>query len=264
MLIDTHCHLNFPDFQQDQNQVIKRASARQVEKIVLASASVGESLKNIRLALKYPNLWTMAGIHPHNTDPGTKAKLAGQRQKIESLIKISKENKIVAVGEIGLDYFSTPSQEENQTKEEQIWLFEQQLKLAEKYQLPAVIHTRKAAEETLKIIKEFPKIKKVIHCFSYPYQIAKKFLDLDCLISFTGIITFPNADDLREIARRIPLEKIMLETDAPFLAPQEHRGERNEPAYVKIIAQCLAQTKKIDIGVITSVTTDTAESFFVI
>jgi len=259
-LIDTHCHLNFPDFKDDREEVINRALQAGVSKIILASASVIESEKNVQLASKHSGIWTAVGIHPHMVDVRNRNVLLK-----EELIKLEKqleEKAVVAIGEIGLDYSSIPLGEDTRIKQEQKALFESQLQLAQDSKLPAVIHSRDSEEDTLSIIKNFPNVPKVAHCFTYPYNIAKRFLEQGCLVSFTGIIAFPNSAALQEVVKKVPLQSIVLETDAPFLAPPPHRGQRNEPAYVRIIAEKIAALKSISFNEVCQKTSETSERFF--
>lgn len=262
MLIDTHCHLNFPDFDNDREEVIQRAKDTQVEKIILASACLEESVKNINLAKSNPDLWAMVGLHPHNTNPKKENNEEVQLKEIDLLLQRAQQNRIVAVGEIGLDFSPTSDNEVLREKSTQISIFKKQLALADKYKLPVVIHSRNTFEEILTIIKNFPTIKKVVHCFTYSEKEAEKLIDEGCYISITGIVTFPKAVQLQKAVAKIPLDRLMLETDAPFLAPEPYRGKRNEPAYVKIIAKYIAELKNIPMEQLESAVYKNSSSFF--
>jgi TatD DNase family protein len=250
-LIDTHAHLTFPQYQEETIEtLIARAKASSVTKIINVGADFESSKGSVELAQKYPEIYATIGLHPHEEKKMDNDSLSDFKKLLES-------DKVVAVGEIGLDYFKY---EGNRTDQQA--LFEQQLQIAQENDLPVIIHNRDAQEDTLSILNNFSPLKGVVHCFAGDQNFAKQVLDMDFLISFTGIITFPNAKELREVAAYVPLEKIMLETDCPFLAPQTHRGQTNEPAYVKDIAEKLAEIKELPFEEIAKATTKNAENFF--
>jgi TatD DNase family protein len=250
MLADTHCHLDFPEFDPDRDEVIQRAKKEGIAYLVNIGSSLAGSEKSLALAKEYDFIYASVGIHPHEADK------CDEKTK-ERLKLLAGEDKVVAVGETGLDYYKNYSQAENQRK-----LFVSLLQLAKDFSLPLVIHTRQASKDTLKILKEAMPVKAVVHCFSGDEDFLKSCLDLGFLISFTCNITYKKADNLRRLVKITPLDRLLLETDAPFLPPEGFRGRRNEPAYVKCLAQEIAQIKESSIEEVAKITTDNAKKFF--
>jgi len=253
MYIDTHAHLTFPEFKDDLDQVITRAKEAGLEAIVniaLGNEALEESLK---IASSYPNyVYTAFGLHPHEAKDCTD-------EIFETTKKLAKEKKIVAIGEMGLDYFYKHSPIEIQQE-----VFRKFLRLAQELNLPTIIHIREASNDAIKILKEENKgnLKGVLHCFGGDMELGQVALDMGLLVSFTGTITFPKANQVREAAKQISLEKIMIETDCPFLAPQTFRGKRNEPAFVVEVAKKLAEVKGVSLEETTKQTTSNAKTFF--
>jgi TatD DNase family protein len=253
--VDSHAHLNSEDFQDDRDQVIVRAFQEDIQSI-LCPAELTEP-ENLQIAqdLKsnYPNIIVAAGIHPHNAQKF-------HPELAKTLKQLSVDKKMYAVGEIGLDFhynFSSP--------EEQIEVFRNQLNIAQDLDLPVVIHSRKAADEIAASIREEGFTKGgVLHCFTENWEFAKVMLDHNFLISFSGILTYPNAQSLRDVAKKLPLAKILIETDSPYLVPVPYRGriKRNEPLYVKEVAKTLADIKKLDLGEIARITSQNFASLF--
>lgn len=255
-LVDTHCHLDFADFDSDREDVIKRASDAGVEFIVNIGSSLEGTRKSIKLADKYDSIYASIGIHPHDAKELTDDALA-------ELKKLAKHKKVVAVGEVGLDYFRdlSPRQIQKET-------FRKFIRLAKETNHPLIIHCREAKEDLssvasakedlLKILKEemTPPIGGVVHCFPSDEEFLKSVLDLGLYVSFTCNITFKNASKLRQLVTEfMPLDKLLLETDAPFLAPEGFRGKRNEPSYITYLVTELARLKGVsqeDIARITS------------
>lgn len=250
MLVDTHCHLDFPEFNHDRDEVIRRAQEQGVGLIINIGSSLQGSAQSVELAAKYDSLYAAVGIHPHEADSFS----AKDRDKLKEL---AKKDKVVAVGEIGLDYYKNYSQAANQRQ-----LFASLLGLAKELNLPAVIHSREAAEDTLKMLKENMPSKVVVHCFSGNSDFLRQCLELGFFISFTCNITYKKAQGLRDLIRGLPLDRLMLETDAPFLAPEGLRGRRNEPAYVKNLAEEVARIRAASIEEVASATTRNAKEFF--
>ncbi|MDD5097953.1 MAG: TatD family hydrolase [Candidatus Omnitrophica bacterium] len=250
MLVDTHCHLDFPEYDQDRDEVIQRAKERGIEYIVNIGSSLKGSEGSLELSRKYASIYATVGIHPHEADSITPETLA----KIKNL---AKNQKVVAIGEIGLDYFKQFSKKENQLP-----LFLSQLTLAKELGLPLVIHTRDAQADTLKALKDMMPVKAVVHCFSGDSLFLKECLDLGFLISFTCNITYKKAQDLRDIVKLTPIESLLLETDAPYLSPEGFRGKRNEPAHVRLLAEAVAGLKGLKIEEVERVTTENARRFF--
>ncbi len=249
-LIDTHCHLDFPEFSRDRDEVIKRAKSEGIDYIINIGSSLTGSRESLALSLAYDYIYASVGIHPYEAD-----KFSG---KEEAAIKgLAKSGKVVAIGETGLDYFKNYSQAENQKA---LFLF--LLKLAKDFTLPLVVHTRNAQDDTLRILKKAMPVKAVLHCFSGDENFLKECLDLGFFISFTCNITYKKAQDLKRIVKITPIDRLLLETDAPFLPPDKFRGRRNEPAYVKLLAQEVAGIKETTFEEVARLTTDNARKFF--
>jgi len=250
MLIDTHCHLDFPQFDADRAAVLQRCSENGISYIVNVGSSLAGSQAAVALAQKYSQIYAVVGIHPHEADTSGEAEV----KRIEEL---AKNPKVVAIGEAGLDYYKNFSQPDKQRE-----LFPLQVKLAAKLKLPLVIHCRQAEEDCLKILKADMPLQAVIHCFSGDVKFLEQCLDLGFFVSFTCNITYKKADGLREVVKAAPLERIFLETDAPYLSPEGFRGKRNEPLYVKQLAQYIAAIKGITFEEVCRVTTGNAVNFF--
>ena len=250
LLIDTHCHLDFPEFDQDRDEVIQRAKDQGVGYIINIGASLEGSRKSVELAQKYASIYATVGIHPHEAD--------GFNKQAEAEIRaLAKRDKVVAIGEIGLDYFKQFSKKENQLP-----LFLNLVKLAKELDLPLVIHTREAQGDTLRILKEALPVKAVVHCFSGDKEFLKECLGLGFLVSFTCNVTYKKADSLREVIKFTPLESLLLETDAPYLSPEGFRGKRNEPAQVRLLAELVAGLKGLKLEELAKATTENARRFF--
>lgn len=250
MLIDTHCHLDFPEFDKDREEVIRRAKNQGIDYIINIGSTLEGSKKSLELAAKYDFIYATAGIHPHDADRFD--------EKIRAhLEQLAKSDKVVAIGEIGLDYYKNYSLPAKQKA-----LFVSLIKLANDLGKPLVIHSRQAQEETLEILKQAPPKSAVVHCFSGDEDFLKACLDSGFFISFTCNITYKKAEDLRKLVKLTPPERLLLETDAPFLAPQVFRGQRNEPLYVKYLAQEIAKIKEISIDELAKITTHNAKDFF--
>jgi TatD DNase family protein len=250
MLVDSHCHLDFPDFAAELDAVVARARAAGIGRMVTISTRVKKHAQVLAVAEKYPDIFCSVGTHPHNTqeEPDIDAK---------TLIALAKHPKIVAIGEAGLDYHYDKSPREAQAAS-----FRQHIAAARETGLPLVIHARECDADMAAILAEemgqgaFPA---VLHCFTGDRDLALRAIDLGLSISFTGILTFKNSQALRDIARELPAERIMVETDAPYLAPLPFRGKRNEPAYVVETAKVLAETRGVSADEIARQTT---ENFF--
>jgi len=250
MLIDTHCHLDFPEFDRDRDEVIKRARECGIGCIINIGSSLQSSVKSLELSRQYDFIYAGVGIHPHEADRF--------ESKIHFAIKdLAKEDKAVAIGEIGLDYYKNYSQAENQRI-----CFGSLLRLAKDLGLPVVIHTRQAQADTLMILKSALPVRAVVHCFSGDESFLKECLDLGFFISFTCNISYNKAAPLRKLVKIVPLDRLLLETDAPFLPPKEFRGLRNEPAYLGYLAKEVAAIKEIEIDEVSRVTTANAKNFF--
>jgi TatD DNase family protein len=257
MFIDTHCHLDFPEFDQDRDEVIKRAKSQGIEYIINIGSSIEGSKKSLELAKKYDCIYATVGIHPHASDRFAKLEEATLRE-------LAKKDKVVAIGEIGLDYYLPAGRQgKNYSKgQNQRLMFISLLQLAKDLDLPLVIHSRQAQDDTLSTLKEAMPVKGVVHCFSGDEVFLRDCLALSFFISFTCNITYRKADNLRNLVKITPLERLLLETDAPFLPPEGLRGRRNEPFYVKNLAREIAKIKEISIEEIAEVTTKNAKQFF--
>ncbi len=235
MLIDSHAHLDMDDFAADRDPVIKRAVQGGVARIVTIGIDLASSKKAIEIAKKYDFIYATVGYHPHNADEA-------DPRDLEKLRALASEPKVVAWGEIGLDFFRRHSPPEKQVK-----AFERQLDIASEQGLPVIIHDRDAHTDLLRILKSRKRqYRGVIHCFSGNYDLAMALIELGFCISFPGTVTYKNAVDTQAVATRIPLERLLVETDCPYLTPLPFRGKRNEPLYVKHTAEKIAQLRQLD------------------
>ncbi len=233
MLIDSHAHLEMREFDSDREEVIKRAGEAGVDFIITVGINLEFSLKAVNLAQKHENIYAAIGIHPHdvaNADNST----------YDALKELAHRKKVVAYGEIGLDFFRNLSPQEKQLE-----AFGRQLELAQELNLPVIIHDREAHKQSIEIVKSSRVRRGVFHCFSGDYEMAKKCTDLGFYISIPGVVTFDKSKTLQEVAQRLPLSNLLLETDCPYLAPVPHRGKRNEPSYVIHTAKKVAEIKKV-------------------
>jgi len=260
MLIDTHAHLNFKDYKDDLDEVVERAVKNGVTKIICVSSNVSESEKAIKIAKKHSGIvYAALGIHPHQTDPKIKLSL---EQQIQELSKLARHKEVVAIGEAGFDFSPAPPGEKDRSKKEQVFLFEKQIELTLKTKLPINVHSRKASSETFEMLNKYVKegLKGVWHCYSSSKKRVEKIIQLGFYFGVDGNLTYDPG--LQNVFKQIPLEKILLETDCPFLAPEPHRGSRSEPAHVKIIAECLAKLKGVSLEKVAKVTTQNAKNLF--
>lgn len=251
MLVDSHAHLQWKSFEKDREAVVRRALGVGVEKIITIGSSLKESRIGVQLARKYPNVYATVGIHPHNAK-------SFDRNIINELKRMADDPKVVAIGEIGLDYYRYLSPKQAQEE-----AFKAQLLLAEELQLPVVIHDREAHDEILKTLSEFEnRLKGVMHCFSGSKKMATQCIAYGFYISLAGTVTFPNAARLQQIAVWLELDKMLVETDCPWLAPQMIRGKRNEPAFLTYTAEKIASLKNISLEKVAEATTKNAHGIF--
>jgi TatD DNase family protein len=250
MLIDSHAHLEMREFDSDREEVIKRAGEAGVDFIVTVGTNLALSRKAVALAEKYKNIYATIGIHPHDAAKTDKT-------TCESLKELAHKQKIVAYGEIGLDFFRNIS-----SQEKQIDIFRLQLELAQELNLPVIIHDREAHELTLKLVKESGVRRGVFHCFSGDYTMAKQCIDLGFYISIPGVVTFDKAKTIQDVALRVPLSSLLLETDAPYLTPVPHRGKRNEPSFILHTAKKVAEIKKVPWEEVARMTADNTMKLF--
>jgi TatD DNase family protein len=281
-LVETHAHLDYPDFATDFDDVLRRANEAGVTRIITIGTSIESSRRAVELAEKYPSIYAVIGVHPTN------AEQAGE-DVITPLRELAKSPRVVGIGETGLDYHHLPSVEAAKQKNVQVFsalqsgteeqmeasiedgaykskqadLFEQQLDLAVELRLNVVIHQRDAWDDTLQILRDYGRqISGVFHCFGGTLEQADEVLGLGHLISFTGIVTFKNGASVRQVATKVPLDAFMVETDCPYLAPVPFRGQRCEPAYTRLVAESIASARSISLEEIARATTATAEEFF--
>jgi TatD DNase family protein len=282
MLIETHAHLDYPDFANDLDGVLRRANDAGVTRIITIGTSLESSRRAIDMAEKHSAVFAAIGVHPTSVEEA-------EDDVITPLRELAKNPRVVAIGETGLDYHQLPSEKVAKEKQVQVMtalrtetdeeieaqirdgaykskqasLFQQQLDLAVELGLNAVIHQRDAWEDTLKIMQPYTgKLRGVFHCFGGSLDQANEVLNLDHLVSFTGIVTFKNGAAVREVAAQVPLWKFMVETDCPYLAPVPFRGKRCEPAHTRIVAEAIAAARAVPLEEIAEATTETAEKFF--
>lgn len=264
MLIDTHAHLNFKDY-IDLDNVIKRSLDAGVGKIICVSSNVAESERAVGVAKKYPNIvYAAVGIHPQCTDPENKDSIEVQLEKLEKLV-LENKDVVVAIGECGLDFTEVNEDERKRSMEKQEKLFRGQIELALKYNLPILLHCNKAQDELNEILKSYKlqakKLRGVFHFYSGDKKRLKKFLEFEnFMFGIDGPVTYD--EGLQQVVKEIPLDRLVLETDCPFLAPLPHRGERNEPAYIPLIAQKVAELKGVGLEEIAEQTTQNVERIF--
>ncbi len=250
-MIDSHCHITAKEFDADRGLTIERAKAAGVTTLVTICDEMGDIPKCQELAEKFDHIFYSAGVHPHH------AKLFDAARDLPIIRAAAKNKKCKAIGEIGLDYHYMNSPKDTQQR-----VFEYQLKLAKELDLPAVVHCRDAVEDVWTIVSHVKPKKLVVHCCTEKWSDVSRFVEAGYLLSFTGIVTYPKAEDIRETVKQCPLESLMVETDAPFLAPVPHRGKRCEPMHVVETAKKIAEIKGVDLGEVDRVTTKTAKKFF--
>lgn len=264
-LFDSHAHLNFNGFKDDVSEVIKRSFDNGMEGIVNVGSRLDNSQKAVEQAQKYDKIYASIGFHPDHLKEISKEKIP---ELIKSYKKLAQEDKVVAIGEIGFDNFyyqkgineDTP---ENRSKE--VLIFNSFMELASNLDLPVIIHSREAEKETLEVVRNFAKkLKKdgVVHCFTGSVEFAESLLDLNFYLGFTGIITYPKTENLAEVIKIMPIDKILVETDAPYLAPQVYRGQKNEPLYVLEVAKKIAEIKNMSAEEVVEQTTKNAKRLF--
>src|SRR5262249_23418105 len=282
MLIETHAHLDYSDFANDFDDVLRRANEAGVTRIITIGTSVESSRRAIDLAEKHPNVFAVIGVHPTYANEA-------EDDVVAPLRELAKNPRVVGIGEIGLDYHRLPSVEVNKRKDVQVFnalqseteeqieaniedgaykakqsdLFEQLLDLAVELRFNVVIHQRDAWDNTLEILRNYGRqVSCVFHCFGGTLDQANEVLDLGHLVSFTGIVTFKTGKQVREVAAKVPMDSFMVETDTPYLAPLPFRGKRGEPAYTRLLAEEIARPRRVPLEEIAGATTATAQEFF--
>jgi TatD DNase family protein len=254
MLIDSHAHIQGKEYAGEVDAVIARAREAGVETII-AVGGAGDISSNsdaVTLARRFENIYATVGMHPHD------AKDVGA-DELTALRALAAQPKVVAIGETGLDYYYNHSPHDVQRR-----VFVQFIQMGRDMDLPIVVHERDAAGEASELLRSEGggNLRGVIHCFTGDYDAARAYLDLGFYLSFTGIITFKNAEALRDVVRRVPLDRMFVETDSPFLTPVPHRGKRNEPAYVRFVAETVAKIRDIGMEEVSRVTTENVKLLF--
>src|SRR4051794_11677231 len=282
MLIDTHAHLDYPDFEADFDDVLGRASGAGVTRIITIGTSLASSRRAVQLAEKYPNVFAVIGVHPSYAEQA-------EEDVITPLRELAKSPRVAAIGETGLDYHRLPSMKiarerrmqvmdalqadtedeidggihDGALKSKQVSLFQQQLDLAVELKLNVVIHQRDAWEDTLEIMRDYGRqVSGVFHCFGGTKEQAQEVIALGHLVSFTGIVTFKNGAAVRDVAASLSADEFMVETDCPYLAPEPFRGKRCEPAHTRLVAESIANARGVSLEEVARDTTKTAEEFF--
>ena len=249
MLVDSHCHLDFPELQADFSAVLAQMRANGVTHALTISTTL-ETFPAVRaVARSQPNIWCSAGVHPDE-------RRDGREVRVEELLEMADDPKVIAIGETGLDYYRVEGDTEWQRDR-----FRTHIRAARACGKPLVIHTREAAEDTLRIMREEDAgaVGGVMHCFTETWDVARAAIDLGFHISFSGIVTFKNALTVKEVARQVPVERMLVETDSPYLAPVPHRGKVNQPGFVRDVAEEIARLRGTDLETIAS---RTSENFF--
>jgi len=252
MLIDSHAHLDMQQFDEDRQKILERAAKGGLTHILTVGTDLDSSLAAVALAQEYDLIYAAVGYHPHNAQ-------GCDFQKLDKLARMTSEPKVVAWGEIGLDFFRNLSPPEDQLK-----VFSRQLEMANDLNLPVIIHDREAHKDVFAILKKMGKSEKrgVIHCFSGDIDLAKAFIELGYYISIPGTVTYKKASLVKEVACGIPLERMLVETDAPFLAPVPKRGKRNEPLFVTYTAREIARIRNIEFEEVARDTAQNAKDLF--
>jgi len=252
MLIDSHCHLDSEKFELDLEQVIQRAQENGVLQFVTIGTDFQSSQQALTLSKRFPGIYASVGFHPHEV------KNLNSERFLE-VSRLTDHPNVVAIGETGLDYFYKHS-----SPEQQIRWFREHIRLARTQKLPLVIHSRDAKEETLLILEEEKafEVGGVLHCFTGDQDMANRGMALGFYISFSGIVTFSKATEVQEVVRKTPMDKILIETDCPFLAPVPFRGKRNEPVYIRSVAKKIAELKKMTLEEISMATSNNSQKLF--
>jgi len=255
MFTDSHCHLNFPDLASDLPAVLQAMAQAKVTRALCISTTLEEFGAVHALALAHPNLWATVGVHPDSEGV--------QEPLLADLLQLGSLPRVVGIGETGLDYYRL----NGRSMADMAWQrerFRVHIRAARQLQKPLVIHTRQAAQDTLAILREEGEdgAGGVFHCFTEDQDVARQALDLGFYISFSGILTFKSAQNLRDVAALVPLDRLLIETDSPYLAPMPHRGKTNSPAYVPLVAAQLAQVKKLSINEVAKATSENFSRLF--
>ena len=251
-LIDSHAHLDFDKFNKDRDEVIERAKNNGIVNVINVGSDLASSHRSLQLSQKYEMIYAVVGVHPHEAKHLDK-------DALKVLKDLSKADKVIGIGEIGLDFHY-----DNSPRDIQREAFRKQLRLAKEVNLPVVVHSREADEDTIKILKE-EKMNNhniILHSYTGGKELAEKALEMGFYFGAGGIVTFNSASELKKIIQKIPLTRILVETDSPYLAPEPHRGKRNEPLYVKEVAKFVATLKNTNLESVAEITKENTERFF--
>ncbi|MBS0452328.1 MAG: TatD family hydrolase [Proteobacteria bacterium] len=263
MFTDSHCHLSFPEFASQMDEVRAAMAAAQVDRALCICTTLEEFDAVQGLAVRYDNFWASVGVHPDNEDI--------EEPTVQRLVELSKRPKVVAIGETGLDYYQMEERKGGRSVADLEWQrdrFRVHIRAAQAVRKPLIIHTREASADTVAILKEEGETGSgqaaggVFHCFTETAEVARAALDLGFYISFSGILTFKKAEDLRQVAAFVPLDRMLIETDSPYLAPVPFRGKTNSPALVPYVARQIAEIRQLPIEQIAEVTSNNFETLF--
>ena len=250
-LVDSHCHINFDSLGQNLETILSNAKEHGVDYMLCVSVNMEDLHEVIGLAETYPHIFASVGVHPNERD--------GKDPSVDELIAHATHKRVVAIGETGLDYYRSESLDKDYGWQQD--RFRRHIEVSKQLGKPLIIHTRAAADDTMSILEQ-ENAKQgggVMHCFSEDWQVAQRALDIGFYISFSGIVTFKNAHQVQDVAKKVPLDRLLVETDSPYLAPMPHRGKTNEPAYTSHVANYIAELRGISIE---EVTLKTTENFF--
>lgn len=250
-IVDSHCHLDDEKFDMDRDEIISDFEKEEIDFVVDPASDVASSEKIVEIVKKYDKIYGAVGIHPHEVENITD-------KDLKKIYDLSFSEKIVAIGEIGLDYYY-----DNAPREKQKEIFIKQMEIAKKRKLPVIIHTREAMGDTYEILSKFKsEVKGVMHCYTGSIEMAKRFIELGYYISISGAVTFKNAVKVREMAKQVPIDNLLVETDSPYLTPEPNRGKRNESKYVWLVAKKVAELKEIELNNLIYNTNSNARNLF--
>ncbi len=250
-LVDSHCHINFSPLGEQLPQVLQNAKNNSVEYMLCVSVNLEDFPQVHALAGNFPHIFASVGVHPNERD--------GQDPAVEELVRLASDSQVIAIGETGLDYYRSEGDLSWQRER-----FRRHIRAAKECAKPLIIHMRDAAHDTLQILRDerADEVGGVMHCFSETWETAQQALALNFYISFSGIVTFKNAEALRAVATKVPADRLLIETDSPYLAPVPYRGKTNEPAYVRYVAECLANLRQVPLEIIAAGTTNNFFTLF--